>query len=129
MFLASHGYDTGGIDGIFGPKTRSATMAFQRASGIAIDGIAGPETYRAAREAGYGTTATGTRAEVSGRVLRAQVRVESLEQAEAKALAMLTEANRLRVSGSLSLRGNPRVIAGTTIELTGMGRLSGKFLV
>ena len=128
-FLVSRGYDTGGLDGIFGPKTRSATMSFQRAAGITVDGIAGPETYRAALEAGYGSTATGTRAEISGRVLRIQERAESLEQAEAKAMAKLTEANRLRVTGSLSLRGNPRVVAGTTLELTGMGRVSGRFLV
>lgn len=127
-FLVSHGYDTGGVDGIFGAKTRAATMSFQRASGIGVDGIAGPETYRAARDAGYGSTATGTRAEVSGRVLRQQIRVESVAQAEAKARALLAEANRLRVTGSLPFRGNRRLVAGTTCQLDGMGRLSGKYL-
>lgn len=34
------------IDGIFGPKTQAATRAFQRAMALAVDGIAGPQTWR-----------------------------------------------------------------------------------
>lgn len=36
-------------DGVFGPLTRRATMAFQRSAGIGVDGIAGPESWNANR--------------------------------------------------------------------------------
>ncbi|TMW72197.1 C40 family peptidase [Alteribacter natronophilus] len=44
--LNSLGYDAGN-QGIFGPKTASAVRSFQRSAGIGVDGIAGPQTYRA----------------------------------------------------------------------------------
>lgn len=44
--LASAGY-AADPDGIFGPRTRAAVMAFQRESGLAADGIAGPDTMAA----------------------------------------------------------------------------------
>ncbi|WP_096437543.1 peptidoglycan-binding protein [Alteribacter populi] len=45
--LNSVGHSAGSTDGIFGPKTADAVRSFQRAEGIAVDGIAGPQTYRA----------------------------------------------------------------------------------
>ena len=42
--LQSLGYYTGAIDGDFGSVTDSAVKAFQRASGLVIDGIYGPAT-------------------------------------------------------------------------------------
>lgn len=46
------GYDTGGVDGIWGQKSQKATEAFQRAfGGISVDGIAGEETEKAMRHA------------------------------------------------------------------------------
>lgn len=39
------GYYTGAIDGIFGVGTANAVMAFQRAYGLAADGIVGPMTF------------------------------------------------------------------------------------
>ena len=42
--LLRAGFDPGGIDGIFGPKTLAALKAFQKHTGIAADGIAGPTT-------------------------------------------------------------------------------------
>ena len=36
--------DTSKVDGIFGPKTKQATMAFQKANGLKADGIVGPLT-------------------------------------------------------------------------------------
>lgn len=38
------GYDPGVIDGANGPNTRDAVKAFQRAEGLAVDGIAGTNT-------------------------------------------------------------------------------------
>lgn len=39
------GFDAGTVDGLWGPNTESALMAFQRANNITDDGIAGPQTY------------------------------------------------------------------------------------
>ena len=43
--LASGGYYTDAIDGIYGPKTQDALTRYQSVLGLAIDGIVGPETY------------------------------------------------------------------------------------
>lgn len=45
------GYDPGPIDGMDGPNTRDAVMAFQRAEGLAVDGIAGANTQSKLLEA------------------------------------------------------------------------------
>jgi peptidoglycan hydrolase-like protein with peptidoglycan-binding domain len=46
--LAARGHDLA-VDGIFGPKTKGAVIAFQRAQGLDVDGIAGPATKAALR--------------------------------------------------------------------------------
>lgn len=50
--LLALGYDIGphGADGVFGPATRSAVTAFQRALGLEADGIAGRLTWAALRQ-------------------------------------------------------------------------------
>lgn len=45
--LKNAGFDPGPIDGIFGPKTHAAVLAFQRSKGLAVDGIVGPKTWAA----------------------------------------------------------------------------------
>ena len=42
--LNSLGYNVGTADGIFGLKTEAGVKAFQKANGLAVDGIAGPKT-------------------------------------------------------------------------------------
>lgn len=42
--LSSLGYNLGPLDGKDGPKTRDAVKQFQRAWGLAADGVAGPKT-------------------------------------------------------------------------------------
>ena len=39
-------------DGLFGPKTRGATLAFQNASNLTADGIIGPRTWAALEQSG-----------------------------------------------------------------------------
>jgi hypothetical protein len=45
--LENKGYDTGGADGVYGPKTELAVMAFQQRMGLEADGIVGPKTWAA----------------------------------------------------------------------------------
>ena len=42
--LKASGFDPGLEDGIFGPGTEAAVLAFQRSEGLAVDGIVGPNT-------------------------------------------------------------------------------------
>lgn len=44
--LCRLGFDTGRVDGIFGPRTASALLEFQRSCGMPGDGVCGPETLR-----------------------------------------------------------------------------------
>lgn len=50
MFL---GYDTGGVDGIWGEKSRNAVESAQEDLGIPVDGVWGPQTETAVLEAVY----------------------------------------------------------------------------
>jgi peptidoglycan hydrolase-like protein with peptidoglycan-binding domain len=43
--LTLGGWDTGGVDGIFGSGTESAVKRFQHDQGITQDGIVGPQTW------------------------------------------------------------------------------------
>lgn len=43
--LAKLGYDTNGVDGIFGNGTRNAVVQFQATNGLLADGIVGPKTW------------------------------------------------------------------------------------
>lgn len=43
--LNALGYNCGDVDGIFGAKTYAAVVAFQKATGIGVDGIVGNQTW------------------------------------------------------------------------------------
>ena len=43
--LTLGGYDTGGVDGIFGAGTESAVKRLQKDQGLSRDGIVGPKTW------------------------------------------------------------------------------------
>lgn len=45
--LRDAGFDPGGVDGKFGPRTDAAVRQFQQSKNITVDGIAGNETMRA----------------------------------------------------------------------------------
>lgn len=63
--LARIGFDSGRVDGIFGPATARALEDFQHNSGLYVDGVCGPTTIRAlevlARQTGTGPGITAVR--------------------------------------------------------------------
>lgn len=52
-FLIGQGLDPGAADGHFGPRTKSATIAFQQRQGLVSDGVAGNRTFGAAMLLGF----------------------------------------------------------------------------
>ncbi len=48
--LSQQGFDTGGVDGVLGPKSRSAIRAFQRAAGLVPDGYPSAALLRRVRQ-------------------------------------------------------------------------------
>ena len=54
-------------------------------------------------------------------------RVETDGQAKAKAGCSLKKRNKEKVTGSFSVPGNPKLVVGVNIELTGIGAFSGKW--
>lgn len=65
----------------------------------------------------------------SGDTLKLSTRSSSKAAAQAKAQAALDDANLQQTAGSLTVPGNPKLVAGTTFNLADCGRLSGKYLV
>jgi phage protein D len=72
-------------------------------------------------------TETATAADTSGDTLVLQCKAETPTQAQAQARAALHRANTRRQSGSLSLPGDPLLVAGSNFTLTGLGVLSGMY--
>lgn len=78
--LKDLGYSVGGVDGIYGSKTRNAVIAFQKNCGLTADGICGPKTLL---YLGLGSSSSGgfTNEEVNliAKVISAEARGESYE--------------------------------------------------
>jgi hypothetical protein len=58
FMLQRRGYSSSGIDGGFGQGTHNAVVAFQRAAGLTVDGLAGSGTISALRHRSGGPTRT-----------------------------------------------------------------------
>jgi len=56
-------------------------------------------------------------------------RTQDADHARLRAKAALDKANEARFEGSLEVVGNPALVAGNTIALTGLGKFSGTYLV
>lgn len=68
-------------------------------------------------------------APASADTLVVAARAPTPESAQVQAEAALGQANDDRTTGSLTLRGDPRLVAGVAVVLVGFGKLSGTYLV
>ncbi|MDR1709991.1 MAG: phage protein D [Candidatus Accumulibacter sp.] len=98
------------------PKTKKLVVYGVKDGQVAVVG-----TSAASAKKTSGKAASGDTLKLSTRGPKAAV--------EAKTRAALDRANLQRTSGSLSLPGDPRLVAGNSVELAGLGRLSGKYLI
>lgn len=73
-----------------------------------------------------GRTAKAT---ASADTLKIIVRGTNAEETAKQAQAAISEANEDRCAGDFTVLGDPKLVAGNTIELTGVGELSGKYLI
>lgn len=60
-------------------------------------------------------------------VKEVRVKLDNVNQADAKALASLHSSNSKQQEGRLVLPGNPLLVSGNNFTLTGMGKLSGVY--
>ena len=58
--LNTLGYRAGGLDGIYGSRTRNAVINYQRSRGLSVDGIVGCNTWRSIQENVIGIGRTNT---------------------------------------------------------------------
>ena len=58
--LNTLGYNTNGLDGIFGGQTLNAVKNYQKSRNLTVDGIIGCNTWRSLQETVVGTGATST---------------------------------------------------------------------
>lgn len=64
---------------------------------------------------------------VNGDVLKLNTRCENKEQAIIQAQVALAQKNVSKIEGSLSLIGTPYLVAGSNVEIKGIGNFSGKY--
>ena len=65
----------------------------------------------------------------SGDTLKITTRGESQEQIDARGDAALSEQNEDQSAGDITLIGNPKLVAGSTILLKNLGVFSGRYLI
>ena len=58
--LTTLGYNTGGLDGVFGNLTNSAVRSFQSKNGLTVDGLVGTNTWNALQSQAVGKGASNT---------------------------------------------------------------------
>lgn len=65
----------------------------------------------------------------SGDTLKVVIRGETQEQIDARADAALAEQNDDQTAGNITVIGNPKLVAGSTLALRNLGIFSGKYLI
>ncbi len=74
--LASEGYYKASIDGIYGSRTAAAVRSYQRARGLKVDGICGPETLGALGISVKPASSTENNVNLLARLISAEARGE-----------------------------------------------------
>ena len=64
--LKSAGVDPGKADGLFGAKTKDAVAAFQKKAGLSSDGVVGPMTGKALKQAAMDAAKKAAKAKLTG---------------------------------------------------------------
>lgn len=65
----------------------------------------------------------------TGDTLKVKARVENEAQAKTRAEAELKKANMKKLTGRIEIVGDHRMVAGNCVQVTGLGKLSGKYYV
>ena len=110
--LKRWGYYNGNIDGIYGTQTLEAVKYFQRKNGLAVDGIAGPNTLKAmgitsSSSSGSSSSTNSNDLNLLSRVVYAEARGEPYEGQVAVAAVTL---NRVKSSSF------PNTLAGVAYQ-------------
>ncbi|MEY8751025.1 C40 family peptidase [Alkalicoccobacillus gibsonii] len=99
--LVNHGYNTNGVDGIFGAGTEAAVRSFQADKGLSVDGLAGRQTISA-----LGGEVTTSSAPASSNTAQASSSNESASATEtATASATETASEENTVSAQTQVAG------------------------
>lgn len=119
--LMQLGFDTGRVDGMFGPRTDAALREFQGSVGVDADGVCGPESYRAFDRL-VRTISGGNAARLRDRVTLSELRTGVMDKVVvldpgSDAGAEICEAIAVRVEGRLA-------VLGTQVLLTRSGTSS-----
>ena len=112
FLLARRGFVPSRLNGNFGRGTERAVRGFQRAFGLAVDGIAGPATQRALLTNRRHRATHRTRALARTHLVRSGDTLTALAVRYATTVAALERANRLRPGAFLVIGTRLRVPAG-----------------
>lgn len=74
-------------------------------------------------------TYTPRDADKSGQVLEVNEKVSSRDEARLLAMKRLRQKNKSEYKASFSLSGDPRLVAGVTVEVSGYGAFDGKYII
>ncbi len=109
--LYQWGYYNGSIDGVFGSSTYNAVVDFQRKNRIRVDGVVGPQTWRALGYEGAGGrtqqvaargVSRGNDLQLIARLIHAEARAEPFEGKVAVAAVLLNRVQSPSFPNSIS---------------------------
>lgn len=110
-----------------GTKYTSARVSYTTPEGQVIEGIAKTEELEA-KEAKDAASAK-EQAQTDAQRLEIHQRVESIGEAKELAEKLLRMHNKFSRTASFTFHGDPKLVAGSTIDLKGFGPWSGKYII